>query len=78
MDKVKVAVVGAGALANAMHYPSLAGFDDVEIVGTCDLVSERLNATAERFGIANRYTDYHAHAHTYHYTNYHAYGNQHA
>jgi virulence factor len=59
MDKVRVAVIGAGALANAMHYPSLSSLDDVEIVATCDLDPERLSATAERFGIANRFSDYH-------------------
>ena len=59
MDKVKVAVIGAGALANAMHYPSLASLEDVEIVAACDLDAERLNATAERFGIQGRFSDYH-------------------
>jgi len=60
VDKTKVAVIGAGALANAMHYPSLASLEDVEIVATCDLDAGRLNATAERFDIPNRFTDYHA------------------
>jgi len=59
LRKVQVAVIGAGALANAMHYPALVGFDDVEIVGTCDLDPQRLNATAEKFNIVNRFSDYH-------------------
>jgi virulence factor len=58
MAKTKVAVIGAGNLANAMHYPSLASFEDVEIVGACDLNEERLDATAAKFDIANRFHDY--------------------
>ena len=42
MDKVKVALIGAGSMANAVHYPSLVEFEDVEIVGLCDLVEEKL------------------------------------
>ena len=58
MDKVRVALIGAGGMANSVHYPSLATFDDVEMVGLCDLVEEKLNATADKFGIEKRYTDY--------------------
>ncbi len=58
MDKVRVALVGAGNMANGVHYPSLAGFDDVEMVGLCDLVEDKLNKTADKFGIEKRYSDY--------------------
>ncbi|MBM3500697.1 MAG: Gfo/Idh/MocA family oxidoreductase, partial [Armatimonadetes bacterium] len=58
MDKVRVALIGAGGMANGVHYPSLATFEDVELVGLCDLVEDKLNATADRFGIEKRYTDY--------------------
>ena len=57
MGRTKVAVIGAGSLANVMHDPSLASFEDVEIVGICDLNEERLNATATKFDIANRFQD---------------------
>lgn len=56
--KVKVALIGAGGMANNVHYPSLVEFDDVELVGLCDLVEEKCNATADKFGIARRYLDY--------------------
>jgi virulence factor len=56
--KVRVAVIGAGNMANMVHYPSLASFDDVEIVGICDINAERMNATADKYGIRNRYLDY--------------------
>ncbi len=58
MDKVKVALIGAGGMANGVHYPSLAAFDDVEMVGLCDLVEDKLNETADKFGIEKRYTNY--------------------
>jgi virulence factor len=56
--KVRVAMIGAGGMANRVHYPSLAAFADVEMAAICDLDVERLNATADRYGIAARYTDY--------------------
>lgn len=56
--KVRVAMVGAGNMANNVHYPSLASFPDVEFAGICDLDVNRLNATADKYHIARRYTDY--------------------
>ena len=58
MEKVNVAVIGAGSLANAVHYPSLAEFDDVEISAICDLNEERLKKTAERYQVERTYKDY--------------------
>lgn len=57
-SKVRVAMVGAGSMANAVHYPSLASFDDVQFAGICDLDIERLGATADKYGIEKRYNDY--------------------
>lgn len=55
---LRVAVVGAGRMANSVHYPSLASFADVEIAGICDVDTERLHSTADKYHIAARYTDY--------------------
>lgn len=57
-DKVRVAMIGAGRMANRVHYPSLASFDDVEMAAICDLDVERLNSTADRYEVEKRYTDY--------------------
>jgi virulence factor len=57
-DKVRVAMVGAGGMANRVHYPSLASFADVKMAGICDLDPARLNATADKYNIEKRYTDY--------------------
>jgi predicted dehydrogenase len=58
MQKVNIALIGAGGMANSVHYPSLAEFDDVNLVGLCDLIPSKLQATAERFQIENTFTDY--------------------
>jgi len=56
--KIRVAMIGAGGMANTVHYPSLASFDDVEIAAICDLDEARLNATSDKYGVDKRYTNY--------------------
>ena len=56
--KVRVAMVGAGGMANGAHYPSLASFPDVEFAGICDIDAGRLTTTADKYKIEKRYTDY--------------------
>lgn len=51
-------MIGAGAMANTVHYPSLASFDDVEIAAICDLDEQRLTTTADKYGVTARHTDY--------------------
>jgi len=58
MSRVRVALIGAGNMANLVHYPSLVEFPDLEIVGLCDIVEEKLNKTAQRFKIERTFTDY--------------------
>src|SRR5919204_5240254 len=58
VPRVRVALIGAGNMANGVHYPSLAEFDDVELAAICDLVEEKARATAERFRIPRVYTEY--------------------
>ncbi|NPV07318.1 MAG: Gfo/Idh/MocA family oxidoreductase [Anaerolineae bacterium] len=58
MEKVKVALIGAGSMANSVHYPSLAEMDDVDMAALCDLVPQKLEETSRRFGIRRTYTDY--------------------
>lgn len=57
---VRVAVIGAGQMANLVHYPSLTSLPDAEIVGICDLSPERLRETGERWGITALFTDWSA------------------
>lgn len=58
MKSVNIALIGAGGMANSVHYPSLAECDDVNLVGLCDVVPSKLHATAERFEIPQAFTDY--------------------
>jgi virulence factor len=58
VQKLRAGLIGAGGMANAVHYPSLAEFDDVEMVALCDLVPDKLRAAAEKFGIPRTYSDY--------------------
>jgi predicted dehydrogenase len=58
MGALKVVMIGAGGRANAVIYPS---FNDLwkqgrlDIVGICDIDRDRLTATADKYGIKNRY-----------------------
>jgi predicted dehydrogenase len=47
-------------MASRYHYPSLASFPDVELAAICDLVREKGEQAAQRFGIPRVYTDYRA------------------
>ena len=60
MDRIKIGFIGAGRLANRVHYPSLASFNDVEICAICDLDEDRLNETANKYGVSQRFRDYRA------------------
>ena len=57
-SKIRIAMIGAGGMANGVHYPSLDSFDDVEIMAVCDLNQERLYATADKYEIEKRYENY--------------------
>ena len=57
-DKVRCALIGAGGMANSVHYPSLAEMEDVEMAGLCDLFEEKCNLTADKFEIDYRGQDY--------------------
>ena len=49
--KVRICVIGAGTMANNVHYPSLASFNDVEIVGVVESRADRLKTTGDKFAI---------------------------
>jgi virulence factor len=55
---VRVAFIGCGALANRMHYPSLAETPGAELVAICDLDPAKLQVTGDLYGVAARYADY--------------------
>lgn len=58
MGKVKIAVIGAGGMANNVHYPSLRLIEDAEIVGISDLMQDRMEETAKKYNVERTFTDY--------------------
>ncbi len=60
MKKFRVGIIGCGAIANSKHMPTLAKMDDVEMVAFCDLIPEKAEEAAKKFGTpdAKCYTDY--------------------
>ena len=56
--KFKVAVIGAGMIANAAHIPAWKDLrDDIEVVGVADLYEENARSTARRHDIPHAYAD---------------------
>ena len=60
MDKVKVGIIGCGGIANGKHMPSLAKVKECEMVAFCDIIVEKAEAAAKKFGVegAKVYADY--------------------
>ncbi len=58
--KVKIGIIGCGGIANGKHLPSLSKVKEAEIVAFCDLIEERAQEAAKKYGVpgARVYTDY--------------------
>ena len=51
MDKkLKIAIVGCGGIANGKHMPSLSKLDNVEMVAFCDIIREKAEEAAKKYG----------------------------
>ncbi len=58
-EKLRVGVIGAGAIAQIMHLPYLTDYDDLfEVVALADSYAPALEAVADRFAVPHRYTDW--------------------
>ena len=57
-QRVRVGVVGVGAMSQQLHIPALQRTPDVEVAAIADANAERVRECAARFGIARAYTDY--------------------
>lgn len=55
MKKLKIAVAGAGNIAQNAHLPAYQKRDDVEIVAVCDLNLERARECAKKFDIPHAF-----------------------
>lgn len=58
--KVKIGVVGCGAVATAYYLLYLAKMQDAELTAVCDLVPARTEACQRLFGAKETYQDYYA------------------
>ncbi|MBR5507197.1 MAG: Gfo/Idh/MocA family oxidoreductase [Clostridia bacterium] len=56
-EKIKIAVIGCGRIANAAHLPSYKNNDECEIVYCCDLIEEKAKKACEEYG-GKAITDY--------------------
>ena len=57
---IKVGIIGCGGIGTGKHMPSLAKVADCEMVAFCDIIKERAEESAKKFGTpdAKVYTDY--------------------
>ena len=60
MKKYRVAIIGCGGIANSKHMPALALNPQTEMVAFCDIIVERAEAAAKKYGTpdAKVYEDY--------------------
>src|SRR5688500_1826552 len=60
-NKLRVALVGCGAIARAMHLPAwceLAREGRIELIAACDVLEERAQGCVSEFGAAKAYPDF--------------------
>ena len=58
--KLRVGIVGCGGMGRGVHSPAFSKMEDVEIAAYCDIIRERAEELAEKYGVAPEcvYTDY--------------------
>jgi predicted dehydrogenase len=56
-NRLGVGVLGAHAWANKAHLPGFAACDRIDLVGICDVIPERAEAAAKKFGARKVYAD---------------------
>jgi hypothetical protein len=52
-NKLKVAVIGAGGIATAMHAPAWAANHEAVMTAVCDVIPEKAEKFAEKYGISH-------------------------
>jgi predicted dehydrogenase len=56
-EKLRVGLLGVGAIAQVVHLPVLAQLENVELTAVCDIDEPRARAIAGRFGIPHVFRD---------------------
>lgn len=57
VKRVRVGVIGVGAVTQIAHLPALAARDDVDLVGICDTDRVKARALAKRFDVQDVFDD---------------------
>jgi predicted dehydrogenase len=57
-SKLRVVVIGCGAIAQRRHLPEYAGRSDVEVVAVVDIKRDRAKEIAAQHGVKKFFTDY--------------------
>jgi predicted dehydrogenase len=57
-QKLKVGLLGCGAIAQIAHLPALRKAHNVEFTAVCDAAEDLLHLMADRYAVADRYTDH--------------------
>ena len=57
-EKVNLAVVGCGSIANAAHFPNIIGNKDINVKYTCDLIEERAKKAKNKLHAEKAVLDY--------------------
>lgn len=58
-EKINVAVIGCGTIANSAHIPSYLKCGDVNIKYFCDIILEKAEKAVEKYGCGTAVEDYH-------------------
>jgi len=58
MEKLRVGIVGCGGMGTEFHAPAYDKMDNAELVGFCDIISEKAQKLADQYGVKNVFTDY--------------------
>ncbi len=60
MREIRIGIIGCGGIANNKHMPSLSQIPNVKMVAFCDIVKEKAEDAAKKYGTADAavYTDY--------------------
>lgn len=57
-DRINVAVIGCGSIANGAHIPAYLDAEGCEIKYFCDIIPERADAAVEKYGCGKAVYDY--------------------
>ncbi len=58
VDKARIGIVGTGWWATTAHFPSVKAHPKAELVAAADVRPDILGKAADKYGVANTYTDY--------------------